>query len=102
MSFNLDRCRGRAAPERVRVRQQERTMTKRSSFKKLVRERMKKTGESYSTARRHVIAADAAQGPSTHYPGINPASTALRILLAAAGVFNPASGKPFSEAMLLG
>ena len=77
-------------------------MTKRSSFKKLVRERMKKTGESYSTARRHVIAADAAHGPSTHYPGINPASTALRILLATAGVENPVTGKPFSEAMLLG
>ena len=77
-------------------------MTKRSSFKKLVRERMKKTGESYSSARRQVIAAAAPQAGITHYPGINPATSALRIMLAAAGVTNPVTKQPFSEAMLLG
>lgn len=77
-------------------------MTKRSSFKKLVRERMQKTGESYSTARRQIVATAPPQGGMTHYPGINPASTALRIMLATAGVTNPATKQPFSEAMLLG
>ena len=79
-------------------------MTKHSSFKKLVRTRMQKTGESYSTARRQIIAA--APGPkgsaAAHFPGINPATTALRILLSARGIHNPQTNQPFTEAMLLG
>ena len=35
-------------------------------------------------------------------PGSNPATTALRSLLAHHGVVAPHSGRPFSEAMLLG
>jgi hypothetical protein len=79
-------------------------MTKQSSFKKLVRTRMQKTGESYSTARRHILAAaplSTGKG-SPHFPGINPATTALRILLSARGIHNPLTKAPFTEAMLLG
>ncbi|MCB1217011.1 DUF4872 domain-containing protein [bacterium] len=77
-------------------------MTKRSSFKKLVRERMKRTGESYSSARRQIIAAMAPAAGLTHFPGTNPGSTALRILLSAAGIMNPATQQAFSESMILG
>lgn len=37
-----------------------------------------------------------------HYPGSVPASTALRILLAHAGVRAPHTGQPYSEAMVFG
>ena len=81
-------------------------MTVRKHFKQIVRERMKKTGESYSSARRQILK-DTAQ-PSTdprlrfHFPGSIPATTALRVILGSAGVTDPATGKPFSEAMLFG
>src|SRR5579871_6577214 len=82
------------------------TMTVRKHLKQLVRARMQKTGESYSTARRHVIAkvAQASTDPALrwHFPGNNPATTALRVLLAHAGMRDPHTGEPFSEAMLFG
>lgn len=81
-------------------------MTERKHFKQLVRSRMSKTGESYSTARRHVIrqAADPSTSSRTphHFPGSLPVSTALRALLSQAGVRNPHTGAPFSEAMIFG
>lgn len=75
-------------------------MTAQKHFKQLVRARMQKTGERYSTARRQVLAAavrPAALPPSTsrpalpagaagHLPGNIPATTALRILLTHAGI----------------
>lgn len=81
-------------------------MTRRKNLKRLVRERMQKTGERYAAARRHVVA-QAPTSPSRgaarwHLPGNVPATTALRIALNAAGVRNPATGEPFSEAMLFG
>lgn len=81
-------------------------MTVRKHFKQLVRERMHKTGESYSTARRHVIRA-APQKPADsalawHFPGNVPATTALRVLLAHRGVVDPHTKAPFSEAMVFG
>lgn len=81
-------------------------MTQQKHLKRRVRERMAKTGESYATARRQV-ARDAAplatpDFPFVHFAGSNPATTALRILLANAGVQAPHTGEPFSEAMLLG
>lgn len=81
-------------------------MTQQKHLKRRVRERMAKTGEGYATARRH-LARDAApltsqEFPFLHFPGTNPATAALRILLANAGVRAPHSGQPFSEAMLLG
>jgi hypothetical protein len=78
-------------------------MTQRKHFKQLVRVRMEKTGESYAAARRQLLqqTEPAADGPC-HFPGNVPATTALRILLASAGVRAPHTGKPFSEAMLFG
>ena len=108
-------------------------MTAHKHFKHLVRARMGKTGESYTTSRRILLqqAQSSATGkssskssaPSTtadmkptpgtslsedpdvtrfHLPGSIPASTALRVLLTAAGVRDPKSGKPLSEAMVFG
>jgi hypothetical protein len=81
-------------------------MTAHKHLKQRVRARMQKTGESYASARRHVVGE--ASSPATdsaarwHFPGNIPATTALRILLAHAGVRAPHTGQPFSEAMLFG
>src|SRR5262249_62063029 len=79
-------------------------MTAHKHFKQLVRSRMKKTGEGYATARRHVLRHRAPGQPardlSSHFAGSVPATTALRGLLAHAGVRDPHTGAPFSEAML--
>jgi hypothetical protein len=81
-------------------------MTSHEYLKQLVRARMTKTGESYATARRHVLrqAAQPSADPVNqwHFPGNVPATTALRVLLAHAGVRSPHGGAPFSEAMLFG
>lgn len=85
-------------------------MTARKHLKSLVRDRMAKTGERFAAARRQVIAqvameeskAQTAGSTGWHYPGVVAASTALRIVLTAAGIRNPATGKPFSEAMVFG
>ncbi|NOT07729.1 MAG: DUF4872 domain-containing protein [Gemmatimonadales bacterium] len=81
-------------------------MTERKHFKQLVRGRMSKTGESYSAARRQIIrqAPDSPtpERPFIHYPGSVPVSTALRVLLANAGIKNPHTKAPFSEAMVFG
>jgi hypothetical protein len=81
-------------------------MTVRKHFKQLVRERMTKTGESYTSARRQIIkqAIDkTATSPDRwHLPGNVPATTALRVLLAAAGIKNPQTKEPFTEEMLFG
>jgi hypothetical protein len=78
-------------------------MTVRKHLKQLVRARMSKTGESYSAARRRVVR-PAPTDPATrwHFGGNVPATTALRALLAHAGVRDPRNGEPFSEAMLFG
>jgi hypothetical protein len=81
-------------------------MTAHKHFKQLVRARMQKTGESYATARRQVLRAapQPASDPATrwHFAGNVPATTALRVLLAHAGVRAPHTGEPFSEALLFG
>ncbi len=88
-------------------------MTAQKHLKQLIRARMAKTGEHYTTARRHLIGKlDQADNPTTktsgkspgplHFPGNVPATTALRILLANQGVRAPHTGEPFSEAMLFG
>lgn len=68
---------------------------------------MRKTGETYVTARRQVLGAIAAPPPIDpllrwHFPGNVPAATALRVLLAHAGIRHPTTGEPFSEAMCFG
>jgi hypothetical protein len=81
-------------------------MTAHKHLKQLIRARMEKTGERYAAARRYVVGAlDRAEpDPVTraHFPGNIPATTALRVLLAQAGVRAPHTGAPFSEAMLFG
>ena len=81
-------------------------MTERKHFKQLVRARMAKTGESYSTARRQILrqAPDFTDTipPLHHYPGSTPGPTALRALLSHAGVRAPHTRAPFSEAMVFG
>jgi len=79
-------------------------MTAHKHFKQLVRSRMSQTGESYTAARRQLIRDATVRtdaGPARwHLPGSIPATTALRILLTAAGVRDPRTDKPYSEAML--
>jgi hypothetical protein len=81
-------------------------MTERKHFKQLVRGRMAKTGESYSTARRHLMRQASAPAPGKpfphHFPGNIPVTTALRALLSHAGLRNPVTGAPYSEAMVFG
>ena len=81
-------------------------MTARKHLKQLVRARMQKTGESYASARRNVVREDTARESDSaarwHFPGSVPGTTALRILLANAGIRDPRSGEPFSESMLFG
>jgi hypothetical protein len=81
-------------------------MTEHKHLKQLVRSRMQKTGESYSTARRQTVkqAPDTPQSNTLphHFPGRIPVATALRSLLAHAGIRNPDTKAPFSEAMVLG
>jgi hypothetical protein len=81
-------------------------MTAHKHLKQLVRARMQKTGESFTTARRHIIRSAEPQHDDSmtrwHFPGSVPATIALRVLLAQAGVRDPHTGEPFSEAMLFG
>lgn len=82
-------------------------MTRHKHLKQLVRSRMTKTGESYAAARRQILgeaALDTAPIPSIHHdphlPGNIPATTALRVLLTQAGIRDPRTGRPLSEALL--
>lgn len=80
-------------------------MTARKHLKQLVRGRMARTGESYATARRHVVASAGTVRPAArfvHFTGSVPAATTLRALFANAGVVAPHTGQPFTEAMVFG
>lgn len=81
-------------------------MTQQKHLKRLVRARMAKTGERYATARRLVLQTAPARpaNPATqwHYPGTVAATTALRVLLAHAGMRDPRTSAPFTEPMLFG
>ena len=74
-------------------------------FKRLVRARMGKTGEAYTTARAH-LRPQADIDPDLARPeplqGRHPDTAALTRLLAALGVTDPATGRPLTEAMILG
>jgi hypothetical protein len=70
-------------------------------FKRLVRARMGKTGESYTAARVH-LRPHPDPGQSGPLQGRHPDTAALARLLAALGVADPATGRPLSEAMCLG
>ena len=84
-------------------------MTGQRNLKRLVRARMAETGQHYATARRAVLreldatAADAAAGHGfIHLGGHHPEVTALRVLLANAGVVAPHTGEAPSEALVFG
>ena len=81
-------------------------MTAHKHLKEMVRARMRKTGESYTTARRHIVRQVGVLqdfSPARwHLPGNIPATTALRVVLTAAGVRDPRDGNPLTEAMLFG
>ena len=70
-------------------------------FKRLVRARMGKTGESYTTARSH-LRPDGHPGRPGPLRGRHPDTAALTRLLADLGVTDPTGGHPLGEAMVLG
>jgi hypothetical protein len=87
------------------------TMTTQRDLKRLVRERAARTGESYTTARRHVLAKAGPSGAPTPgalpgYPGfgggLHRESTLLAHLLNQAGHIAPHTGAPCSETTLCG
>ena len=78
-------------------------MTTRKHLKSLVRERMRKTGEPYTVARRH-IAGQSADADTTWSlrSGVHGDTAALTNVLANLGVVAPHTGEPLTEAMVLG
>ena len=73
------------------------TVTEQRDLKRLVRERMARTGESYSTARRHVV------GHKQNTPGgHHRLSLLVARLLRHEGHVAPHTGQPFTEAMVCG
>jgi hypothetical protein len=88
-------------------------MTEHKALKKLVRERMAGTGESYTTARRQVLAkvgrADAPPLPAGILPGYDTfgaewhrSSGLLAHVLRQVGASMPGTGRPYAEPMLAG
>ena len=81
-------------------------MTKQKHLKARIRARMSKTGESYATARRHVVVDEPQPESSrTGYQlrgGVHPDTAGVANTLANHGVTSAHSGQPLSEAMILG
>jgi hypothetical protein len=76
-------------------------MTAHKHLKERIRARMARTGESYTTARRHVLNAL----PPADYRllgGVHPDTHAIAGVLANRGLVAPHTGQPLSEAMVLG
>ena len=76
-------------------------MTAHKHLKEHIRARMARTGESYTTARRHVLNAL----PPADYRllgGVHPDTHAIAGVLANRGLVAPHTGQPLSEAMVLG
>ena len=76
-------------------------MTAHKHLKERIRARMARTGESYTTARRHVLNAL----PPAEYQllgGVHPDTHAIAGVLANRGLLAPHTGQPLSEAMVLG
>jgi hypothetical protein len=76
-------------------------MTAHKHLKERIRARMARTGESYTTARRHVLNA---LPPATYrlLGGVHPDTHAIVGVLANRGLVAPHTGQPLSEAMVLG
>ena len=80
-------------------------MTTRKRFKRLVRDRMARTGERYTVARAHVADTTAAPPDGGEWAlrgGVNPDTAAFANVLANLGIVAPHTGAPLSEAMVLG
>jgi len=88
-------------------------MTQHKKLKQLIRSRMAKTGESYTTARRHVLAKAPVAATAQAFPAVvagYPAfgavqhheSGLLAHVLQAQGIKAPHTGEPFTEAMMAG
>jgi Butirosin biosynthesis protein H, N-terminal/Domain of unknown function (DUF4872) len=76
-------------------------LTAHKHLKERIRARMARTGESYTTARRHVLNAL----PPAEYQllgGVHPDTHAIAGVLANRGLLAPHTGQPLSEAMVLG
>jgi Butirosin biosynthesis protein H, N-terminal/Domain of unknown function (DUF4872) len=76
-------------------------VTAHKHLKERIRARMDRTGESYTTARRHVLNAL----PPAEYEllgGVHPDTHAIAGVLANRGLLAPHTGRPLSEAMVLG
>jgi hypothetical protein len=76
-------------------------MTARKHLQERIRARMAKTGERYSSARRHVLNAI----PPEAYRlrgGVHPETATIAGVLANRGLVAPHTGEPLSEAMVLG
>jgi Domain of unknown function (DUF4872)/Butirosin biosynthesis protein H, N-terminal len=73
-------------------------MTDQKHKKQRVRERMARTGETYSTAHRHIVAGRA----DRPVDGRHHESTLLARLLSRAGYVAPHTGQPYTEAMACG
>jgi hypothetical protein len=88
-------------------------VTEHRHLKQLIRDRQARTGESYTTARRHVLARTARDGAPPLPAGLvkgydefgadqHRHSAVAAHLLRQAGVVAPHTGEPFSEAMVCG
>jgi Butirosin biosynthesis protein H, N-terminal len=76
-------------------------MTRQRQLKSLIHSRMDRTGEKYMVARRHVLNAR----PSSEYElrgGTDPETAALANVFANRGIADPVTGRPVSEALVLG
>jgi Butirosin biosynthesis protein H, N-terminal/Domain of unknown function (DUF4872) len=76
-------------------------VTANKHLKERIRARMARTGESYTTARRHVLNAL----PPAEYRlpgGLHPDTHAIAGVLANRGLLAPHTGQPLTEAMVLG
>ena len=81
-------------------------MTTRKGFKRLVRARMSKTGETYAAARRSLVggtSSPARDGTARDGAGrgLHPDTSAVATALALTGTVSPVTGRPLSEALVL-
>ena len=72
-------------------------MTTRKGFKRLVRARMSKTGESYATARRSLLGDSASTVHDGAARGLHPDTSAVATALARTGIVSPVVLVPASS-----
>lgn len=81
-------------------------MTTRKGFKRLVRDRMARTGERYAAARRALTAGEpgrtSAVTATAQRTRLHPNTSSIATVLAAQGVVSPIDGRPLSEALIHG